>query len=266
MESNSDSASSSNIEILNTQGGGHGQILSVKHLDSNIDCVAKPVFKKEDNFYRIMSKTPLASCIPKYCGKSQFNGQEYLLIEDLTAGFTSPCIADLKLGTRSYEIGVSESKMKKQIQNMSKSTTPKYAVRIIDVCMRKNGELVKHWDRNYGKKASLASFIDTLNKFIPISRKQEFIDKVETIITKLTKTKEIYPACRLYSASLLIVYDSDQNSEIRVALIDFAHAYSDITNSGGNVDSIEYDDNTILGLRNVVHLLTNPDEVEEREI
>ncbi|EAY11027.1 inositol hexakisphosphate kinase [Trichomonas vaginalis G3] len=266
MESNSDSFSSSDLDPLNTQGGGHGQLCKIKNLDHGIDCVAKPLFEHENNFYTIMTKTPLADCLPRFFGNTQIDGHEYLLIEDLTAGMTSPCIADLKLGTRSFEIGVSESKVRKQMQNMSKSTTPKYAVRIIDVSMRKDGNLVNHWDRNFGKKAPIQSFIDTMNKFIPVNRKQEFLDKVEDVITKLTQTKEIYPGSRLYSASLLVVYDGDQDLPIRVALIDFAHAYSDITQCSGKMDSEEFEDNTILGLRNIIHLLTDPTELEKRQI
>lgn len=75
----------------------------------------------------------------------------------------------------------------------------------------------------------------------------------------------MYPGSRLYSASLLIVYDSDNNNTpMKVALIDFAHAYCDITKSGGKLDNREFDDNTLLGLRNIVHIFTNPNEIEER--
>ncbi|EAX89334.1 inositol hexakisphosphate kinase, putative [Trichomonas vaginalis G3] len=256
---------SDEIMTLNTQGGGHGQLLAAKNSRLGIDCVAKPLFKHENHFYRVMSKTPLVDCLPQYCGKTVYNGSEYLLIEDLTAGMTSPCIADLKLGTRSFEIGVPESKRLKQLQNMSRSTSPKYAVRVIDVSLRKNGSIVKRWDRNYGKKASLNSLIDTLNKFIPTNRREEFIAKVENVINKLTIAKEMYPGSRLYSASLLVCYDSDSpNSPMRVVLIDFAHAYCDITKSGGKLDAREFDDNTLLGLRNIVHIFNSPNEIEER--
>lgn len=260
----SNACNTETIMTLNTQGGGHGQLLAAKTL--GIDCVAKPLFKHENHFYRVMTKTPLVDCLPQYCGKTTVNGEDYLLIEDLTSGMTSPCIADLKLGTRSFEIGVPESKKQKQLQNMARSTTPKYAVRIIDVSMRKNGSVVKRWDRNYGKKASLISFMETMHKFIPANRKDEFVAKVENVINKLSLAKEIYPGSRLYSASLLVVYDADnQNAPMRVALIDFAHAYCDITKSGGKLECREFDDNTLLGLRNIVHIFKNPNELEERK-
>lgn len=259
------STNQEDIMTLNTQGGGHGQLLAAKNSNLGIDCVAKPLFKHENHFYRVMSKTPLVECLPKYCGKTLYNGSEYLLIEDLTSGMSSPCIADLKLGTRSFEIGVPESKRLKQLQNMARSTTPKYAVRLIDVSIRKEGKIEKRWDRNFGKKASLISFMETMNKFIPSSRRAEFIEKVENVIEKLTIAKEMYPGSRLYSASLLVVYDSDNhNTPMRVALIDFAHAYCDITKSGGKLDAKEFDDNTLLGLRNIVHIFKNPNEIEER--
>jgi len=65
----------------------------------------------------------------------------------------------------------------------------------------------------------------------------------------LRVTYQVAPGLRLYSASLLAVYDADAPARAaRVALIDFPHAYLDVVTEGGNPETEDLADNALKGL------------------
>lgn len=242
---------------LNSQLGGHGHF---KKLHGPIASMAKPLLPREKYFYKHIKSTPLVYCIPKYLGSISYDDRKWLILQDLTAGIVSPCVADLKIGTRTFEVGVSYEKASRQISLLNNTTTPTHAIRCIDICTRKNGALVQHWDRNEGRKMTPEQLKKALKVFIgdSLKRKTKFNEELITLINRLNETEKMYPNLRLYSASVLLVYDGDkENSGILVKLIDFGHAYIDVEAEGGNPKDSSFDDNALIGLKNLYKFVNN---------
>ncbi len=80
--------------------------------------IFKPAHPQEKEFYESIDKHPqLRKLVPKYHGTLTYhpaadcnntpdtnNPAEYLVMEDLTYGFSHPCILDVKLGTTHHGI------------------------------------------------------------------------------------------------------------------------------------------------------------------
>jgi hypothetical protein len=238
-------------DTLQTQGGGHGKI---RLGFADCPCIAKPFMQREDEFYRRIRDMPLVAVIPLYHGFYQ----NWLFLQDLTAGMSSPCVADLKLGTRSFEVTVPAEKKKCQLSHITNTTTETHAIRCIDICVRKDGHVVKHSGKQQGLAMTITDLKKTLQAFLPGNRQAEFVQAIKEVKERLMQTQVRLPNLRLYSASVLAVYDGDQDDKtICVKLIDFAHAYIDVTEDGGKQTDAAFDDNSLTGLDSVVGLLVN---------
>ena len=243
------------IGILKTQGGGHGKIQKSIFGDTSIMCIAKPYIPREDNFYKQLLPTPLSLHTCMYMGIHISQGQRWLLLEDQTQNMTSPCVLDIKLGTRSFEINASSEKIKNQLEHIQNTTTKTHAIRIIDARIRKNKKLLYVCDRVKGHGLNINEFEDVILKFLPGKRKKEFVHNIFKIRKALLETLEIFPNMRLYSASILTVFDGDKDEPMKVTIIDFAHAYIDIEAEGGDASDPFFDDNASNGLQSLINML-----------
>lgn len=239
---------------LETQGGGHQGILGA--VCNGIKLVAKPFKQKEFDFYNNIVDYPLNDCIPKFFGTKISNGNKYLLIEDLTQNIKSPCIADIKMGTRTFEIDSPIMKQLKQLSNMYGTTSQTDAIRIIDITIRKNHCIIDRCTKPTGKMYNTNKMKEAIREYLKTDQLHEdYISSIDQIIKKYRKTKIILPGLRLYSASALFIYDGDNlDIPITCKLIDFAHAYLDIEKEGGSNDDSAYDDNMDLALNNLLKI------------
>jgi hypothetical protein len=236
------------LGLLPSQGGGHGKI---RKGVNRVACIAKPYVEREDRFYRQIVNTPLSSIVPNYFGSSQ----SWLMLQDLTAGMASPCVADLKLGTRSFEVNASAEKAARQLANMSGTTTPTHGIRCIDICIRRDRQVVRHWDRRKGRQMDEAQLKKALGLFLHAKRRQTFRRLAGDLKAKLEQVRTTLPNLRLYSASVLVVYDGDkEGGAMAVKIIDFAHAYIDVHAEGGDPTDPAFDDNALTGLENLIAL------------
>lgn len=266
--SSSNSPISYKMDNLKTQGGGHAGILQGRK--GKYATIAKPLNgEREGLFYKKIKNTPLYQCVPKFFGmKKESNSSNtnndlkqtnqktkyWLLLQDLTANMTSPCIADLKIGTRTYEINVPQSKQERQKSLLKGTTTLSHAVRCIDIAIRKNNEVLQSWNRKVGRKMSWSDLQKALELFLSTKQRvEQFKDQLKFLREKLVETYEILPNMRLYSASILIIYDGDkENGQLFVKLIDFGHGYTDLASEGGNVHDPTCDDNSLMGIDNLL--------------
>lgn len=251
---------------LQTQGGGHAGILQGRK--GKYSTIAKPLnSEREGQFYKRIKNTPLYQCVPKFFGmkKENLNNNNnndikqtkpkyWLLLQDLTANMTSPCIADLKIGTRTYEINVPLTKQERQKSLLKGTTTLSHAVRCIDIAVRKNNEVLQSWNRKVGRKMSWTDLQKALEIFLSSKQRvEQFKDQLKVLREKLVETYNVLPNMRLYSASILIVYDGDkENGQLFVKLIDFGHGYTDLASEGGNIHDPTCDDNALLGIDNLL--------------
>jgi hypothetical protein len=234
------------MNLLSSQGGGHGNIRSV---GSSRPLIAKPFNARESAFYAGIQQFPLEAALPKFHGIHSANGTKWLLLEDLTHGLRSPCVADFKLGTRSFELGVPLQKQLRQLSHTIRTTTRTHAVRLIDVCLREQSTVVDRWNRREGRRLSPHELQLVVHAFLPAPHRGRFLAEIDRITGSLSETYGRLPNLRLYSTSLVVAYDGDAAAvPLRAALIDFAHGYLDISAEGVDTADDQFDDNALAGL------------------
>lgn len=79
------------------QVAGHGLLRRVSVL-----AIAKESNETELAAYRALAGTPLEPCAPALVLATEDETPIVLHLEDLTAGFESPCVADIKMGVRTF--------------------------------------------------------------------------------------------------------------------------------------------------------------------
>jgi hypothetical protein len=236
---------------LGTQGGGHGKI---RKGHARIASIAKPFIEREDRFYKRITNAALVSVIPKYVGCSS----SWLLLQDLTAGMTSPCVGDLKLGTRSFEVTAAPEKAVRQLSHIKGTTTLSHAIRCIDICIRRDRQVLQRWDRRQGRLMTSEQLEKVIRTLVPGKRRTQFRAAIKDVKAKLIQTYDVLPNLRLYSASVLIIYDGDrENGPMYVKIIDFAHAYIDVAAEGGDPTDPAFDDNALKGLDSLISFTSN---------
>jgi hypothetical protein len=239
------------VGILQTQDDCHGEI----HRGcGEVASVAKPLIRRESTFYRRIRHTPLAEVVPRYLGTATSCGQSWLVLEDLTTGMISISMTDLKLGTRSFAVSVSAEKKRIQLSHIANTTTASHVIRCVDICTRKCGQVIQHWDHRSGRQLSASALQAALLSFLPADRLRAFRSAIENVKSKLEQTQTVFPNLRLYSASVLIVYDGDsEDNTVHVFILDFAHASVDVVSEGGDAFDSSYDDNSVKGLESLIN-------------
>jgi len=261
----------SDVIPLETQIAGHGSCNDGQRgmLLHESGFVLKPVQAppkglREVTFYQTISTSTtetdskFKALTAKFFGTDSVklsNGDhsEYLVLENLTQGFSKPCVMDVKIGSVTYGPDASEAKKGKEAQSYAGTKLP-FGFSVLGIISNSNKGF-KRLTKAFGRSLSEDNIDDVLDNFLDIEDGLAQI-VARCFLEKLDKFLEFFSqqtTYHVYASSLLFVYDYDAlESEncnlrdlVRLKLIDFAHVFP----ANG-----ELDQNFLFGLRNLSSL------------
>lgn len=261
----------SDVIPLETQIAGHGSCNDGQRgmLKHESGFVLKPVQGppkglREVTFYQTISTSTtetdskFKALTAKFFGTDSVklsNGDhsEYLVLENLTQGFSKPCVMDVKIGSITYGPDASEAKKGKEAQSYAGTKLP-FGFSVLGIISNSNKGF-KRLTEAFGRSLSEDNIDDVLDNFLDI---EDGLAKIvaRCFLEKLDEFLEFFSqqtTYHVYASSLLFVYDYDAlESEncnlrdlVRLKLIDFAHVFP----ANG-----ELDQNFLFGLRNLSDL------------
>ncbi|EGC28806.1 hypothetical protein DICPUDRAFT_159700 [Dictyostelium purpureum] len=274
----------SQLRVLDDQIAGHteedgGSENIPPFLKSEEGFVFKPVPStrggRELDFYKSIDSVDqsLLEFLPKFIRVEMVKDIPYMGLEDLTYGYKSDFVnvADIKMGTQTYDSSASAEKIRLEQEKSSKTTTKPLGIRFCGAKVvgpsGKKEKLSKVW----GKKLSPNNiFEEGIKKFFTNPERSEsenqlIVKEFLNLLNKLLQVFKNNEKLAFYSSSLLFVYgpiDHDSvNSKpttsitplgntglgVTMKMIDFAH-----------VDELtppQKDDGYIFGLNNLIGFL-----------
>lgn len=140
-----------------------------------------------------------------------------IVLENLEHDFKSPNVLDLKLGARLYADGTSEEKAARLDKVAADSTSGSLNFRIAGMKVW-NGSSFDIYDKFYGRKFNAKNVQDGFATFFAglasTLKREEAQELLETILAEITKVRHMLEKyeSRMYSASILIVYEGDDSA------------------------------------------------------
>ena len=235
----------------------------------------------EDSFYKQANSTnsPLLPFMPQYKGSQTISNKPSpptIIISNVVYGVPTPCIADIKIGTRLYGDDASEEKKARMLHQANTTTSGSTGLRI---CGMKLYDSIKDTfqvlDRSFGRALTSEQLVVGVLAYLRVIDVQAVVDQLPVVglpelkaleyektavlniinrfVTLLTSLSDAIKASpvRLYGASVLLVYNGNSASTstndqlINVFLLDFAHS--------SFVDNV-FDQGALFGVQNLIRL------------
>jgi len=194
-----------------------------------------------------------------------------LVMEDLVACFTYPCIIDIKVGIRHYDDDASPEKRDRHIRKAAATTSATVGIRVTgsQVYKADRGTLLFR-DKYHGRRLREAQLAGELAHFFHdgTALRSGALVGIIARLRALLKHVEAQQTFNFYSSSILLIYEGAADAAVDgrdggggdgnggappptaahtdVRMIDFAHTQA----SRGTIDA-----GYALGLRNLVFLL-----------
>jgi 1D-myo-inositol-tetrakisphosphate 5-kinase/inositol-polyphosphate multikinase len=238
----------STLKNFENAAAGHDGVMS----DPSGELIIKPCTQAEIDFYQDTSRQhpDFAEMMPTFMGTLQLGApaqassdtaahetkevteaskdqqlkhglklstQTAIVLENLEHGFKQANVLDLKLGARLYEDGTKPDKAARLDKVAAESTSGSLNFRIAGMKVW-NGNDFDIYDKFWGRKFNaenvqdgFATFFSGLEVGTKIEVAQELLETILAEITKARHMLEKYES-RMYSASILIVYEGDSSA------------------------------------------------------
>lgn len=241
------------------------------------------VLDEEFRFYRTYSKFLPSDLVPEVAGicddvspkedlltvkisrKFPEDPREnVLLLKDLTSGYKRPSVLDIKLGIRTWALGAAEDKVARHQLKCRQATTATLRFRVRAALWR--SEKSDQWPCESGINYVTREFGNTCTKTELRNFLADFLrhdDHVNVMIRRLADLKNalirlrIEADVRMFSSSVLMVYDDADPSKVECRLLDFAKTYFDIKKKAEQFhEKLEdCEDGVVPALTNLIEIL-----------
>ena len=169
------------------------------------------------------------------------DGRPYLVLSDMTASYSRPCVLDVKLGTRTFDESASA---RKQAEELSKY--PLQAALGFRIAGWKRwtgtggGDGWEVRDKLWGRSVQPHQMAAALKQFVGVASSSNAADAawrrrvVLELLRQLRQLQRVFEQqtdYRLYASSLLLMYEGDElavsatDSSPRVCMVDFGHVF-----------------------------------------
>ncbi|KAJ1889165.1 hypothetical protein LPJ81_006184 [Coemansia sp. IMI 209127] len=239
----------SKVREFDFQVAGHPGVLEVE----GDGMIIKPLDQRELEFYECPGiPSELRSFMPLFYGtvehaRATSSGspekKKYLCLGNLIHGFKEPCVMDIKVGSRLYDIGVTAEKRRSRIEAANATTASTLGIFIMG--MRVHGQPAA--DLQWCRDLTPTTMMDALDMYFAPAEQHVSAEYrrqvVEQFIKEISELKAVLEQCetRMYSGSLLLVYEASK--ERYEALV----AKPDADNEDGSSDSD--DDGVLINMR-----------------
>ena len=238
----------SQLKAFENAAAGHDGVMS----DESGEMIIKPCTQAEIDFYQntLAEHPDFAEMMPTFMGTLQLGApaqaptvtavheseeitqahkdqqvlhgaklttETAIVLENLEHGFKNANVLDLKLGARLYEDGTKPDKAERLDKVAAETTSGSLNFRIAGMKVW-NGNSFDTYDKFYGRKFNAQNVHDGFSTFfsglasgVKAEAAQELL---ETILAEITKTRHMLEKyeSRMYSASVLIVYEGDTST------------------------------------------------------
>jgi len=222
------------------------------------DKLKKKVKEREKKFYESLlgENAYIRDYVPHFYGTESDGDDHYVIMENILAGFTKPCVVDIKIGTSSIPEDASPTKKAIMGHNDRTSTSATLGVRVIGMHYYDQSDDTKviKRDKPWGKALKDGQVLGALMDFFgPEETRLRVLPAILHNLCQIRSVIESQHRVRLYSSSILIAYDAEMGGMAqspRVRMIDFSHVFP-IEEEGG------VDKGYLTGIRNLIRILQN---------
>ncbi|KAJ2777460.1 hypothetical protein GGI15_004494 [Coemansia interrupta] len=252
------------------QIAGHG---GIQHTEDQ-SVLIKPLDPRENAFYKGIANNPsFKPFAPAYFGticldKSQLgHPATHLCIENLTKDFVAPCIADIKIGTRYYDLDATPEKKARAIKMASERTSSVFGYCFCGLGLPGKPFADHDWITKLDKESVVTDALVPLFQVAEDSVDKEYRQTtIQKLIERISEYRDVIQKSetRMFGNSLLIIYESDPDRVkagigrlvdagigrlVDVRTIDFAHSHW-LPGEGP-------DEQYLFGLDNLIQALTD---------
>ncbi|KAJ2662902.1 hypothetical protein IWW48_001610 [Coemansia sp. RSA 1200] len=237
----------SKVRQLDFQVAGHPGVLEVE--DGGM--IIKPLNQRELQFYEgSKGCSELQSFMPMFYGTLELaetsdsisspesiEKPRYLCVENLVHGFKEPCVIDVKLGSRLWDMDATPEKQERMAKKAERTTSGSLGLCITG--MRLYGEPAA--DRDWCRDLTPTTIMDAFEMYFAAAERKismEYRNQIiEQLIEEIIELKAVVEKIetRMYASSLLFVYEaSKEQYDSLLAKADVDKPKGDIDNDDGN--------------------------------